>query len=80
MTQANPHGRNILTRQLKPLVLRTGVGKIRLHTFWHTYSTMLRSSGAGHQAASRNCSACKIQTTMNVYTHTVSDQKRAANR
>jgi site-specific recombinase XerD len=35
----------ILRRQLKPAALRAGIGKIGWHTFRHTYSTMLRTTG-----------------------------------
>jgi integrase len=69
----------ILRRQLKPAALRAGIGKIGWHTFRHTYSTMLRTTGTDIKVQQELLRHANIQTTMNVYTQAVSDQKRAAN-
>jgi integrase len=69
----------ILQRQLKPAALRAGIGKIGWHTFRHTYSTMLRSAGTDVKVQQELLRHANIQTTMNVYTQAVSDQKRVAN-
>ncbi len=69
----------ILQRQLKPAALRAGIGKIGWHTFRHTYSTMLRSAGTDIKVQQELLRHANIQTTMNIYTQAVSDQKRAAN-
>lgn len=81
---ANDAGRprwqeTILQRQLKPAAERAGVGKIGWHTFRHTYSTMLRSAGTDIKVQQELLRHANIQTTMNIYTQAVSDQKRAAN-
>ena len=81
---ANDAGRprwqeTILQRQLKPAALRAGIGKIGWHTFRHTYSTMLRSAGTDVKVQQELLRHANIQTTMNVYTQAVSDQKRVAN-
>ena len=81
---ANDAGRprwqeTILERQLKPAALRAGIGKIGWHTFRHTYSTMLRSAGTDIKVQQALLRHANIQTTMNIYTQAVSDQKRAAN-
>jgi integrase len=81
---ANPAGRprwqeTILTRQLKPAAVRAGIGKIGWHTFRHTYSTMLRSAGTDIKVQQELLRHANIQTTMNIYTQAVSEQKRAAN-
>jgi len=73
-------GVTILTRQLKPAALRAGISKIGWHTFRHTYSTMLRSAGTDIKVQQELLRHANIQTTMNIYTHAVSEQKRAANR
>jgi integrase len=70
---------NILRRHLKPAAERAGIGKIGWHTFRHTYSTMLRSCGTDIKVQQELLRHANIQTTMNVYTQAVSDQKRAAN-
>jgi integrase len=81
---ANDAGRprwqeTILKRQLKPAAMRAGIGKIGWHTFRHTYSTMLRSAGTDIKVQQELLRHANIQTTMNIYTQAVSDQKRAAN-
>lgn len=81
---ANDAGRprwqeTILQRQLKPAAMRAGIGKIGWHTFRHTYSTMLRSAGTDIKVQQELLRHANIQTTMNIYTQAVSDQKRAAN-
>jgi integrase len=81
---ANDAGRprwqeTILQRQLKPAASRAGLGKIGWHTFRHTYSTMLRSAGTDIKVQQELLRHANIQTTMNIYTQAVSDQKRAAN-
>jgi hypothetical protein len=64
---------------LKPAALRAGIGKIGWHTFRHTYSTMLRSSGTDIKVQQELLRHANIQTTLNTYTQAVSDQKRVAN-
>jgi integrase len=81
---ANDAGRprwqeSILQRRLKPAAVRAGVGKIGWHTFRHTYSTMLRSIGTDIKVQQELLRHSTIQSTMNVYTQAVSEQKRAAN-
>ncbi len=70
---------NILQRHLRSAAVRAGIGKIGWHTFRHSYSTLLRAAGADikvHQELLRHST---IQSTMNIYTQAVSEQKRAAN-
>lgn len=81
---ANAAGRprwqeSILHRQLKPAAVRASVGKIGWHTFRHTYSTMLRSVGTDIKVQQELLRHSTIQSTMNIYTQAVSEQKRAAN-
>lgn len=81
---ANAMGRprwqeSILHRQLKPAAVRAGIGKIGWHTFRHTYSTLLRSVGTDIKVQQELLRHSTIQSTMNVYTQAVSEQKRTAN-
>ena len=69
----------ILGHQLKPAAARAGIGKIGWHTFRHTYSTMPRSAGTDIKVQQELLRHANIQTTTNVYTQAVSEQKRAAN-
>jgi len=75
-----PRGQqNILQRHLRPAALRAGIGKIGWHTFRHSYSTMLRGAGADIKVQQELLRHSTIQSTMNIYTQAVSEQKRSAN-
>jgi integrase len=81
---ANPAGRprgqqNILQRHLRPAAVRAGLVKIGWHTFRHSYSTMLRAAGTDIKVQQELLRHSTIQSTMNIYTQAVSEQKRAAN-
>src|ERR1700730_4059396 len=70
---------SILLWHLKPVAVRPGIGKIGWHTFRHSYSKMLRAAHVDlkvHQELLRHST---IQSTMNIYTQAVSEQKRATN-
>jgi integrase len=70
---------NILRRHIKPAAVRAGLGKIGWHTFRHSYSTLLRSMGADIKVQQELLRHSTVQSTMNVYTQAVSEQKRVAN-
>jgi integrase len=75
-----PRGQqNILQRHLRPAAARAGIGKIGWHTFRHSYSTMLRAAGADIKVQQELLRHSTIQSTLNIYTQAVSEQKRAAN-
>jgi integrase len=75
-----PRGQqDILQRHLRPSALRAGIGKIGWHTFRHSYSTMLRAAGADIKVQQELLRHSTIQSTMNIYTQAVLEQKRAAN-
>jgi site-specific recombinase XerD len=64
---------------LKPAAARAGIGKIGWHTFRHTYSTILRSAGVDIKVQQELLRHSTIQSTLNVYTQAISEQKRSAN-
>ena len=75
-----PRGqRNILQRHLRPAAVRAAIGKIGWHTFRHSYSTMLRAAGTDMKVQQELLRHSTIQSTMNIYTQAVSEQRRAAN-
>ena len=81
---SNPAGRpraqqDILRRYLRSAALRAGIGKIGWHTFRHSYSTMLRGAGTDIKVQQELLRHATIQSTMNIYTQAVSEQKRIAN-
>ena len=81
---ANRFGRprsqqDILRRHIRPAAVRADLGKIGWHTFRHSYSTLLRSMGADIKVQQELLRHSTVQSTMNVYTRAVSEQKRIAN-
>jgi integrase len=81
---ANDSGRprwqeSFLDGHLNPAAARAGIGKIGWHTFRRTYSTMLRAAGVDIKVQQELLSHATIQSTMNVYTQAISEQKRTAN-
>ncbi len=75
-----PRGQqNILQRHLRPAAVRAGIVKIGWHTFRHSYSTMLRAAGTDIKVQQELLRHSTIQSTLNIYTQAVSEQKRTAN-
>ena len=70
---------DILRRHIRPAALRAGIGKIGWHTFRHSYSTLLRGLGADIKVQQELLRHSTVQSTMNVYTQAISEQKRIAN-
>lgn len=70
---------DILRRHIIPAALRAGLGKIGWHTFRHSYSTLLRGLGADIKVQQELLRHSTVQSTMNVYTQAISEQKRTAN-
>jgi len=68
----------ILADYIKPAAARAGIGKVGWHTFRHTYSTLLHAFGTTPAVQKELLRHASIQTTLNVYTQAVSDEKRAA--
>ena len=69
-----------LKRMVKPAAVRAGITKrIGWHTLRHTYSTLLRANGTDIKVQQELLRHSNVQTTLQVYTQAVSEQKRAAN-
>ena len=68
----------ILADQIKPAAIRAGIGKIGWHTFRHTYSTLLHALGTKPAVQKELLRHADIQTTLNIYTQAISDEKRQA--
>jgi integrase len=69
---------SILADHLKPAATKAGIGNIGWHTFRHTYSTLLHSLGATPAVQKELLRHADIRTTLDIYTHAVSDEKREA--
>ena len=70
---------DILRRHISPAAVRAGLGRIGWHTFRHSYSTLLRGLGADIKVQQELLRHSTVQSTMNVYTQAISEQKRIAN-
>jgi integrase len=74
-----PRWRGVLfTDHIKPAAERAGIGKIGWHTFRHTYSTLLHALGTTPAVQKELLRHADIQTTLNLYTHAISADKREA--
>jgi integrase len=73
--------KNLYNRELAPACDRIGQPRISWHSFRHSHATLLHASGEPLKTAQALLGHSDLETTLNVYTHTVSDsQKRAVER
>lgn len=63
---------------LHPAAEKAGVGKVGWHSFRHTYSTLLHALGTTPEVQKELLRHADIQTTLNIYTQAVTEQKREA--
>ncbi len=70
--------KNLYNRELAPACDEIGQPRISWHSFRHTHATLLHASGEPMKTAQTLLGHSDLETTLNVYTHAVSDsQKRA---
>jgi integrase len=69
---------SMLTDHIKPAAVKAGIGNIGWHTFRHTYSTLLHALGTKPAVQKELLRHANIQTTLNVYTRAISEEKRKA--
>ncbi|HEV2416405.1 MAG TPA: site-specific integrase [Terriglobia bacterium] len=69
---------SMLTDHIKPAAAKAGVGNVGWHTFRHTYSTLLHALGTKPAVQKEVLRHANIQTTLNVYTRAISEEKRKA--
>ncbi len=84
---ASPHlagkrpywGQQIIRRQIRPVARKLGIHKeIGWHTFRHSYSTLLRATGAELKVMQELLRHSSIRVTLDHYTQAVTTAKRAA--
>jgi integrase len=69
----------IMRRQIRPVARKLGISKrIGWHTFRHTYSTLLRSTGAELKTMQELLRHSTIRVTLDTYTQAVTTEKRNA--
>jgi site-specific recombinase XerD len=69
----------IMRRHIRPVARKLGISKrIGWHTFRHTYSTLLRSTGAELKIMQELLRHSTIRVTLDTYTQAVTTEKRNA--
>ena len=68
----------LLTDHIKPAAAKARIGKVGWHTFRHTYSSLLHAFGTVPVVQKELLRHADIRTTLGIYTHGVSEDKRQA--
>jgi integrase len=70
--------KNLYNRELAPACDRIGQPRISWHSFRHTHQTLLHDSGASLKTSQELLGHSDLETTLNVYTHTIPASHRKA--
>jgi integrase len=70
--------KNLYNRELAPACDRIGQPRVSWHSFRHTHQTLLHDSGASLKTSQAQLGHSDLETTLNLYTHTVPDSQRQA--
>lgn len=70
--------KNLANRVLRPTCVKVGLRPISWHVLRHTHATWLSESGATIRAAQDILGQSDVETTLRIYTHSVSESKQRA--
>jgi len=70
--------KNLYNRELAPACDRIKQPRVSWHSFRHTHATLLHANGETLKSAQALLGHSDLETTLNVYTHTVTDSQRTA--
>src|SRR5262249_15999339 len=70
--------KNLYNRELAPACDRIKEPRVSWHSFRHTHATLLHANGESLKTAQALLGHSDLETTLNVYTHTVPDSQREA--
>ena len=70
--------KNLYNRELAPACDRIGQPRVSWHSFRHTHQTLLHDSGASLKTSQELLGHSDLETTLNVYTHTIPASHRMA--
>jgi integrase len=70
--------KNLYNRELAPACDRIGQPRISWHSFRHTHATLLHENGESLKTAQALLGHSDLETTLNMYTHSVPDSQRIA--
>ena len=68
--------KNLYNRELAPACDRIGQPRVSWHSFRHTHATLLHANGETLKTAQALLGHSDLETTLNVYIHTVSDSQK----
>jgi integrase len=72
-------GQPIMRKIIRPVAIRLGIsGRLGWHTFRHTYSTLLRATGADVKVMQELLRHASARVTLDTYTQAITDKKRRA--
>jgi integrase len=72
-------GQSIMRNVIRPTAVKLGISRrIGWHTFRHTYSTLLRATGADIKVMQELLRHASARVTLDTYTQAVTEQKRSA--
>ncbi|HEX4536300.1 MAG TPA: site-specific integrase, partial [Candidatus Acidoferrum sp.] len=72
------NAKNLYNRELAPACDQIGQPRISWHSFRHTHATLLHNNGESLKTAQALLGHSDLETTLNTYTHAVSDSQRNA--
>jgi integrase len=72
------NSKNLYNRELAPACDRIGLPRVSWHSFRHTNATLLHANGETLKTAQTLLGHSDVETTLNTYTHAVSDSQRKA--
>jgi integrase len=70
--------KNLYNRELAPACDQIGQPRVSWHSFRHTHATLLHTNGASLKTAQTLLGHSDLETTLNTYTHAVSDSQSTA--
>jgi len=72
-------GQPIMRKIIRPVAINLGIsGRLGWHTFRHTYSTLLRATGADIKVMQELLRHASARLTLDTYTQAITDKKRRA--
>lgn len=72
-------GQPIMRKGIRPVAINLGIsGRLGWHTFRHTYSTLLRATGADIKVMQELLRHASARVTLDTYTQAITDKKRRA--
>ena len=72
-------GQPIMRKIIRPAAINLGIsGRLGWHTFRHTYSTLLRATGADIKVMQELLRHASARVTLDTYTQAITDKKRSA--